>query len=252
MVLLGMVPFLQRGAWQYADVPLAFYILAAVLLMVLYDAAERPQAGLLVLSGLMAGLAAWTKNEGLLLPIALPAVRAALLWRRHGMHRGPRELLCWIIGVSPPLAMIAIEKLCLTEANDLIGNQTWEASLRQLADLSRYYLIAQTLLLYALRIARPFAVVLPLCVLFLGRAPHRTAGARGLAGAMLVLTLQLAGYFLTYLLTPWDLQWHLTSSADRLLLQVCPLCLLILFLWLATPEEVFAQEAVSGGTAEHP
>ena len=63
MVLLGMVPFLQRGAWQYADVPLAFYILAAVLLLLLYDAAERPQAALLVLSGLMAGLAAWTEER---------------------------------------------------------------------------------------------------------------------------------------------------------------------------------------------
>ena len=104
-----------------------------------------------------------------------------------------------------------------------------------------YWQITQILLLYALRIARPFAVVLPLCVLLLGRAPNRTAGGRGLPGAMIVLSLQLAGYFLTYLLSPWDLHWHLASSADRLLLQLCPLGLLVLFLWLATPEEIFGQ-----------
>jgi hypothetical protein len=137
--------------------------------------------------------------------------------------------------------MVAVQKLYLTGDNDLVGNQTWEAAVRQLVDPSRYWQITQILLLYALRIARPFAVVLPLCVLLLGRAPNRTAGGRGLPAAMIVLALQLAGYFLTYLLSPWDLHWHLASSADRLLLQLCPLGLLVLFLWLATPEEIFGQ-----------
>ena len=76
LVLIGLVSFLQRGTLQYADVPLAFFILSAVLLLVLYDASERPQRGLLVLSGLAAGLAAWTKNEGLLLLLVLPAALA--------------------------------------------------------------------------------------------------------------------------------------------------------------------------------
>jgi hypothetical protein len=243
LVLLGMVPFVQRGAWQYADVPLAFFILAAVLALVLYDAAERPSAGLLLLSALMASLAAWTKNEGLLLPIVLPAARAVVLWRRHCVRRAPPELLYWIAGVSPVLAMVAIQKLCLSGDNDLVGNQTWQASLRQLVDVSRYWQVIQALALYTLRIARPFAVVLPLCLWFLGRAPEGAPGRRGLSLAVLVLSLQLASYFLAYLLTPWDLHWHLASSADRLLLQLCPVGLLIQFLWCATPEEVFAEEA---------
>ena len=150
LAILGMVPFLQRGAWQYADVPLAFFILAAVLLLVLYDAAERPPAGLLLLSGLMAGLATWTKNEGLLLPIALMAARAAVLCRRRCVRQGPRELLCLLVGASPALAMLIIQKLCLNGDNDLVGNQTWAAALRQLMDLSRYGHITQALLLNAL------------------------------------------------------------------------------------------------------
>jgi hypothetical protein len=243
LVLLGMVPFLQRGAWQYADVPLAFFILAAVLLLILYDAAERPRAGLLLLCALMAGLAAWTKNEGLLLPIALPAARAVVLWRRRCLRRAPRELLYWMVGIAPVLAMVAIQKLCLTGDNDLVSNQTWQASLRQLIDVSRYWQVTQALVLYTLRIARPFAVVLPLCLLFLGRARNGAVDRRGLPVAIIVLVLQLASYFLAYLLTPWDLHWHLTSSADRLLLHLCPLGLFILFLWFATPEEVFAEEA---------
>ena len=113
--------------------------------------------------------------------------------------------------------------------------------MRQLVDPSRYWQITQILLLYA-NWHRPT---------FRGRAAalrvasrpgaESRAGGRGLPGAMIVLSLQLAGYFLTYLLSPWDLHWHLASSADRLLLQLCPLGLLVLFLWLATPEEIFGQ-----------
>ena len=251
LVLLGMVPFLQRGAWQYADVPLSFYLLAAVVLSVLHDAAARPPAGLLVLSGLMAGMAAWTKNEGLPLLVILPAARVAILWRRGCLRQAPRELFGWLLGAAPLVAMVALQKLSLAGSNYMVSDRSWAGVLRQLADASRYWQIVQALVLYAARIARPLAVVLPLAAWFLGRAPQAAPGRRGLPGAALVLALQLAGYFLVYVLTPCDLQWHLATSADRLLLQLCPLCLLVVFLWLATPEEALAQEAAdreAGGT----
>ena len=100
----------------------AFYILAAVLLLLLYDAAERPQAALLLLSGLMAGLAASTK-ERRVVAADRPAGGAS------------RRLLAAVpaTGISgtplldrrriTALAMVAVQKLCLTGDNDLVGNQ---------------------------------------------------------------------------------------------------------------------------------
>jgi len=243
MALLGLVPFLQRGAWQYADVPLSFYLLAAVLLTILRDDDARLPAGLLLLSGLMTGMAAWTKNEGLPLLVILPAARAAILWRRGCLRQAPRELSCWVLGAAPLVAMVALQKLSLAGSNYLVNDRSWAGVLQQLADASRYWQIVQALVLYAARIARPFAVVLPLAAWLLGRASPAARGRRGLPGAALVFALQLAGYFLVYVLTPCDLQWHLATSADRLLLQLCPLCLLAVFLWLATPEEALLQEA---------
>ncbi len=64
--LLGTVRYLSHGAALYADVPLSFFLLATLLLLALHDAGERPAPGLLVLAGLAAALAAWTKNEGLM------------------------------------------------------------------------------------------------------------------------------------------------------------------------------------------
>ena len=63
MSLLGTVFYLIRGASLYADVPLSFFFLAALLLLALYDAGQRSSPGLLVLAGLAAALAAWTGTK---------------------------------------------------------------------------------------------------------------------------------------------------------------------------------------------
>ena len=177
--LLGMVPFVQRGAVQYADVPLSFFILSAVVLLAFYDASERPNKRILVLSGLMAGLAAWTKNEGFLFLIVLPAARCAVVWRRRGATEVFRELICLTAGALPVLAVVAIQKVCLAGSNELVVGQNWEATSTRLLDLSRYGYVAQAFILNALHIARPFAVVLPLCFLLLGVAKNRPGGAPG-------------------------------------------------------------------------
>jgi hypothetical protein len=66
LVLLGARVFLMIGFWQIADVPLAFFMLATVGLLCLHDRTSTAGKGGLILAGMMAGFAAWTKNEGLL------------------------------------------------------------------------------------------------------------------------------------------------------------------------------------------
>ncbi len=238
MTLLGIASFLQQGAWQYADVPLACFMLSAVLLLALHDAAERPQWGFVALSGLMAGMAAWTKNEGLLFLLVLPAARCGAVWRPGRTRVFLREAICWSAGVAPLAAIVVLQKVCLAGDNDLVVGQGWDATLARLLDPWRYWCIVQTLVVLVFRMARPFSIVLPLCFLFLGTAQGRRRGAAALptiAGAML---LMLAGYFWIYLTTPWDLSWHLATSANRLLLHLWPSALLCVFLYLATPEEL--------------
>ena len=249
LVLLGMVPFVQRGALQYADVPLSFFFLSAVVLLAHYDASERPGRGILVLSGLLAGLAAWTKNEGALFLLVLPVARCAATWRRCGAREVFRELVYWTAGALPVLAVVALQKVCLAGSNDLVDGQNWQATVARLLDPHRYWYVAQALMLNALRIARPFAVVLSLCFLLLGVAKKRARGTAGLPTAGAVLPLMLAGYFLVYVTTPCDLHWHLATSAGRLLLHLWPLCIMVLFLCLATPEESWAEESAADGNS---
>ena len=44
------------------------------------------------------------------------------------------------------------------------------------------------------------------------------------------LPIILAGFYTIYLITPLDLAWQLQTSADRLLLQLWPTILLLLFI----------------------
>jgi hypothetical protein len=67
LLLAGTPYFLKHGASQYADVPFGFYLLACLALLNLADELPEQRIGLFGLAGLNAGLAAWTKQEGLLL-----------------------------------------------------------------------------------------------------------------------------------------------------------------------------------------
>jgi hypothetical protein len=50
-----------------------------------------------------------------------------------------------------------------------------------------------------------------------------------------VLTLMLVSYYLVYVTTPFDVSWHVSSSIDRLLVQLWPSLVLTVFLGLRSP-----------------
>jgi hypothetical protein len=240
ITLLGSAAFLRHGAWQQADVPLAYFMLSAVVLWILYDGAERPHGGFLLLSGAMAGMAAWTKNEGLLFLIALPTARIAVAWRPGLTQKLLQEACCWGLGAAPLVAVIAVQKMALAGHSDLLAAQSWAALRERLLDPWRYWCIVQALGDHVIRVGAAWIGVLPLCFLLLGRRNRRSRRPTGLPLVVGVLILMLAGYFLVYVMTPNDLAWHLNSSASRLLLHLWPLCLLCVFLDLATPDELLS------------
>ena len=107
VVLLGNVFLIRHASAQYADVPLMFFYAAAVSLMVLHDeVADDKGTGALALGGLAAGLAAWTKNEGLLFLVALMVAHFAVVARANGLRAYSRQLLPLAAGVVPVLLIL--------------------------------------------------------------------------------------------------------------------------------------------------
>ncbi len=74
-VLLATPFLIEQGTTQCADVPLGFFFLSSLVLLCLHEEQPRGSFGLTALAGMMAGFAAWTKNEGLLFLCIVIAAR---------------------------------------------------------------------------------------------------------------------------------------------------------------------------------
>jgi hypothetical protein len=248
LVLLGSRMFLRAGLAQLADVPLAFFVLATVGLLCLHDQHGAKDRGCLALAGIMAGFAAWTKNEGQLFLACLLPARIVTRGLTLGWKEGAREMLPLVLGLFPALLLLIAFKANVAPPNvnvaagrGFVSGLASQATLSQVADPSRYLTIASAYGRALLAIG-PWAIV-PLtgAFLLLGRVPR---GARPPAALpLVVLTLMLLGYFVVYLIVPHDLNFYLDTSLHRLYMHVWPLALLWYFLVVATPEEAAARRS---------
>jgi hypothetical protein len=239
IALLGTAFFLEHGSSQYADVPLGFFILATMVLLSCHDRFTPDGSGLLVLAGLAAGLAAWTKNEGLLFLAITPLARLAVVpfqgWRAY-----VGQMVRFGLGVLPVALVLVYFKNLHASANDLISGQDQESTLARILDPARYQEIGSAFVTNLTTIFPGPLVCLALLLLCLGVANRPTR--RSFSPCLLALGLMVAGYAAVYLVTPLPLRWHLVNSLDRLLLQLWPLALFSFFSLAATPEENLAKK----------
>ena len=248
LALLSTPFFIEQGTAQYADVPLSFFILATIVGLCLYEQNSdpmRPQ-GLLVLAGISCGFAAWTKNEGLLFLLAIIATRllvfviapsrsvlSAASLQRNVTCENPRQastsLAFFLAGIAPCLLLITWIKHSVGASNELFSS----IAFHKLLDASRYHAILKWYVKDFLRFGD--WLLIPGTVLLAGlyfavpgkRTPVTDPSSRT-SGIALAMTL--AGYFLIYLVTPYDLYWHLRFSLNRLFLQLWPAVIFLFFL----------------------
>jgi hypothetical protein len=211
--LLAARTYVAQSSCLCADVPLGFFALAAVSCAAL--ALRQSDAALLVLAGGAAALAAWTKNEGLVLLALLGLFVAAVT-------RSPRALARVTLGAAVPMVAIAIFKVTLAPSSYLL-DQGADALASKLGDQSRWMLVAGR-----------FGDLLPAwgevpggAFAGLGLAVALTlqpdwAAARRALFALLVAAGMLAAYGVVYVITPADMRWQIATSFDRLVTQLWP------------------------------
>jgi hypothetical protein len=233
LVLMATPFFIQTGSQMMSDVPLMFYIFGTSVLV--FVALARREMSLFALAGLMAGLAGWTKNEGLLLMVAVPA--AIVLTQ----HKEPRRMLIYYFsGLMLPLIVIIYFKM-LAPPSDLFTGGLSRVMIT-LADLSRYGTILKALGRQAINFGNwpaSLPIGLALYAIIVGRRPH-CIPAKETSTIAIIILLQLVGYMAIYLITPYDLAWHLNTSLARLILQIFPTALFLLFSNLNDPETIFS------------
>ncbi len=238
LFLLATAYFVRLGGDQYADIPMGFFILSTAVLLVLSEAtpATGGSRGLLSLAGLTTGFAAWTKNEGMLFVLAVTFAILATTLIRRGLRNSVRTLGFFLIGLLPVLLVVLYFKARYAPPNDLFGSHDLGPFIARLKDSHRYALIARAFGNELLRWGNGLTAVFVVYLVASGvrsRRPHPTFVSAG----FIALALMFVGYFFVYVLTPLDLSWHLGTSLERLLLQMWPAFLFLLFLVIRPAEE---------------
>ncbi len=254
LTLLATPFFLETGASQYADVPLSFFYLATISLLGLYDqssdahSAPRPK-GLIVLAGLAAGLAAWTKNEGVLFLCALAAAwiltsvgksrpQSSIAEDATSPGRLGNAFLFLLAGIVPAIPLIVWFKHSIAPRGDLFPDKGM--ALHKLMDPNRYRIILEwygkEFLRFGDWLLVPGTIALTI-LYFLSGKNEKAEPTPGFRMAVITLALTLAGYFAIYVITPYDLYWHLRFSLNRLFLQLWPSAIFLFFLKSSLPRK---------------
>ena len=226
LLLMMTVSYWQYSAVQYADIPLALFMLGALSCAVLAGSHEW-DPGLMALSGALASMAAWTKDEGLVFLASLGVVLLVAARKRA---------LYWAVAALPAVLVIAGFKLLLAPPF-----AAWSPS--HLSEFNRLGPILKTAGFELLQLgnfpAHP-VLAMAVCAALLGfRRPLRPIWP------LIPVALLGAGYLGAFWMTTSDLNWHLQTAAGRLLLQITPLVLLCVFLLLRSPVDTAEPVAAS-------
>jgi len=210
---------------QYADIPLAFFFTASgLLLQVFLTSRDR---SILLLSGILAGLSIWMKDEGYLFCVLLSAITAAMVFRLKESGK-QRASLFVLFGAS--LALMALASIIIKGTLGTSGGQ-YVGSGRSIHD---FFGLLFGSLEKSRFIASAFAMFLAnqnqwhgLWAIFL--AALVLPGRRILENynwipVALVLGT-LGGYFAVMHVTPHDLRFQIETALLRLILHTAPLAL---------------------------
>ncbi len=202
MVLLGIPFFIYSGASLVADVPIGFFILATVVLYCIIDERSEEKPGLIFICGAMAGFAAWTKNEGLLLIISIIFARFIVVTRQKGFGVFFKEILLFSAGLAPILIIIVYYKFQLASPNisylkdqlaspiTFIINQELSVLFNSLTDISKYIMIGKTFVIKFYELGKWMLVVFPVFILIMGRSDKKQNNP-GIYTTLMILTIMI-------------------------------------------------------------
>ena len=233
LILLCSEVFASQAASQYSDLLEGLAFLAALILL---DRAADSSPKLLFAAGLALGLAAWAKNEGL--PFALAGLAVAGWCFRSGA--------VWaLLGSAPGLLATAVLKLFIAQGRESVFPSTVGEVLAKLAMPGRWW---QAFLGFGKAVVDagdPWAhpVILGAALALVLRfvpAPER----RKQWLLWIPLAATVAAEYGLYLVTTADMDWHISTSVERLLAQLWPPLIWLVLVMLRAPEEYFNQPAL--------
>ncbi len=196
--------FIIQGAYQLADVLLGFFYLAACIAV---DSIKDDKK-MVAVTAFLLGAAMWTKNEGIIFSCLFLIFHARTLFSKPHIRYA-------LSGIALPLLTLLFFKIAYAPANDIVNGQD-QSTLAKLTDVSRYKLVYDS---FKDAIYQYF--YFPACAVCLSILVALVRNKMSGMNILLVLACCLC-YLLVYIITPIDLEWHLQTSIQRVLMQLMP------------------------------
>ncbi len=215
----------------YADIPLAFLFTAA--LITLIQALRSESKRLLLLSAFLAGLAAWTKNEGIVFNVWLALFcLLAILSRKLDHKTKGRFIACYLAGLTAPLLTTFYLKITYGGFGVYLqSSRSPQDYLRILTDWPRTQYILASFAAFMIN----FSLWKSLWILFFAglillpflKLHSRQNPFFWMLPAMVLLIS--ASYIFIFQITPIELRSHIQWSLSRLLAHQGAIALLFSF-----------------------
>jgi len=223
-LFLAATPFfIVQGASQCADIPLSFFLLAVVALPAFEEG--------VLLAGLCAAMAAWTKNEGLLLVAVVAPIRTLALCLSRGVRGASAPTVRFLAGLAPLLAIVLFMRFALAPPNDHIGGRPLAALVSQATDFQRWKLVLLAVP-RGIRRLGGLPVGVPVLLLIYGVLAGLEAKCDRLTlwTGSATLAALLAGYCVVCVVQPRDIYWQIDTALYRLLMQLWPAAIFLVFI----------------------
>ncbi len=234
LTMLATVWFLKHSTSQFADVPIAFFTLSIIVLFTLMAYSPQNSHGLMFLSGLFTGCALWTKNEGWLLLIVIYMVYFLLPFIMRSKRDHLKIAIIFSAGVLPFFCITLFFKIKFVPQNDVININTLYNMWQSLSNISHYLEIGSAFLKEIVTFS--YGILFFIGAYFwLIKANNGFSSEFNIKLHVVMLLSMLTGYFFVYVITPHDLQWHIATSLNRLLLQLWPSTVFLFFLNVPYP-----------------
>jgi hypothetical protein len=220
LALLAVPEFVRQSVLQLADIPVGFFTVLALTLL----ATPTPTGPRLALAGAALGLAAWTKNEGLVAAFAAPLIYGGVVARQSGGPSALDRSVNVLIGLGPIVLLVAVFKILVAPENDVTSGLLRPGVFNYWLDIQRVAFVLRYMVTEAAAwggwntALGPAVLVVALCLA--GRTGSIQAPAIVTAG--LLLATQLTVFAVVYVMTPHSVAWHLQTSWSRLIAQLWP------------------------------
>jgi hypothetical protein len=219
-IALLLVPeYLLWVTSQCADAPMGLFVLASVVLL-----SRGEEARAVALAGIAAGFAAWTKNEGTVAALSIAVSYAAVSLVRQAAPVAVRRIVWFWSGLSSSALVLFVFSSTVAPSSDLAAAIVDADTIAKFSSFERHSKVVAELAQIFVNWGRwSLATPTVLAVAFLAmgyRRPARLGDAVWVGTG--TLALMVVAYYLVFMSTPYDVEWHIYTSWSRLIAQLWP------------------------------